>query len=161
VNVLLQTLGDRSGFKLRSAAVIVRDERLLVHRGTDQDVWYLPGGTGEFGETTRETLQRELREELRVDADVGRLLWMVEHFFTTPNRRWHQLAWLFETSLPEGCDAVRRETWEDDQPDGRVIFRWTPLGELPSLRHAPGFLAAAIRDLPREPRHLVHRESFV
>jgi len=159
--MLLQTLGDRTGFKLRSAAILVRDGRLLLHRGTDQDVWYLPGGTGEFGETSRDTLVRELREELYVDADVGRLLFVVEHFFETPARRWHQIASLFETSLPADCDAVRRETWEDDQPDGRVIFRWTPLAELQSLRFAPGFLATAIRDLPREPRHLVHRESFV
>lgn len=161
MNVLLQTLGDRSGFKLRSAAVIVRDGRLLLHRATDQDVWYLPGGTGEFGEWSRHTLIRELREELYVDADVGRLLYVVEHFFETRARRWHQIASLFETALPEGCDAVRRETWEDEQPDGRVVFRWVPLDELRTLRIAPGFLAAALHDLPREPRHVVHTESFV
>lgn len=159
--MLIQVLGDRSGFKVRAAAVIVRDGRVLMHRAIGQDGWYLPGGTGEHGETARETLVRELREELGVDADVRRLLWVAEHFFETPNRRWHQLTWFHEAALPADCDAVRRETWEAQEPDGLVVFRWIPFDELAALRHAPGFLAASIRDLPREPRHLVHTENFV
>jgi 8-oxo-dGTP pyrophosphatase MutT (NUDIX family) len=156
----LEVLGDGTGFKVRAAAVIVRGDRVLMHRKRDEDRWYLPGGTGEHGETTAETLVRELREELRIDAEVGRLLWVVEHLFETPNRRWHQLTWIFETSLPGDCDAVRRETWEHDEPEGPVVFRWLPFAELTATRHLPGFLATAIRDLPREPRHVVHEDRL-
>lgn len=156
--MLLEVLDADSGFKIRAAAVVIRDGRVLMHRSATQDVWYLPGGTGEFGESARETLVRELREELGVEARVGRLLWMVEHFFETPSRRWHQLGWYFEAELPEDCDAVRRETWEDEQPEGRVVFRWVPVTDLARFVHLPGFLAAALREPLGGPRHVIHRD---
>jgi 8-oxo-dGTP diphosphatase len=50
---------------------LVRDERvLLVHRRPDKwaypDIWDLPGGVVEAGESELEALTRELREELGV-----------------------------------------------------------------------------------------------
>jgi 8-oxo-dGTP pyrophosphatase MutT (NUDIX family) len=156
--MLLEVLDQGSGFKIRAAAVVIRDGRVLMHRSATQDVWYLPGGTGEFGETARETLVRELREELGVEARVGRLLWMVEHFFELRSRRWHQLGWYFEAELPEDCDAVRLESWEAEQPEGTVIFRWVPIDDVGALVHLPGFLATALREPFGEPRHLIHRD---
>jgi len=49
------------------AAAIVRSGRLLVVSKRSADhVFYLPGGAPEPGEPERETLARELREELGV-----------------------------------------------------------------------------------------------
>jgi ADP-ribose pyrophosphatase YjhB (NUDIX family) len=155
----LEILGAADGFKVRASAVIIHDGRLLLNAIQGREpVWFLPGGTGEFGETAAETLRRELREELGADVTPGRLLWVVEHFFHLNGRRWHQLAWIHEAVLPDGCDALRRETWEADGTHSRDVFRWTPLAELASLRVLPGFVPQSLRDLPREPRHLVHVE---
>src|SRR4029450_2629954 len=54
------------------AAILRRDNRvLLCHRPPERawypDVWDLPGGHVEHGETPTEALARELREELAVD----------------------------------------------------------------------------------------------
>jgi 8-oxo-dGTP diphosphatase len=54
------------------AAILRRDNRvLLCHRHPERawypDVWDLPGGHVEHGETPTEALARELREELAVD----------------------------------------------------------------------------------------------
>ena len=54
------------------AAILRRDNRLLLcHRHPERawypDVWDLPGGHVEHGETPSEALARELREELGVD----------------------------------------------------------------------------------------------
>src|SRR5687768_3962152 len=155
----LEVVGDAAGFKVRASALIVRDGRGLLNAIKGREpVWFLPGGTGEFGETAGATLRRELREELGVDVEIGRLLWVVEHFFDLNGRRWHQLAWIHEVTLPDDCEAVRRSAWEADGTDTRDVFRWTPLAELRSLRVLPGFLPDALTDLPREPRHLVHVE---
>lgn len=56
---------------------IARDERenlVLIRRG-DTGEWCLPGGTLEWGETFREALPRELREEAGVELlEAGELL---------------------------------------------------------------------------------------
>jgi 8-oxo-dGTP pyrophosphatase MutT (NUDIX family) len=156
--VHLEVLAGDSAFKVRSAALIVRDGRVLLTCTRLGSAWMLPGGTGEFGETAEETLRRELREELRADANVGRLLWVVEHLFDLEGRRWHQLLRIHEAALPDDCEVVGQETWESPHDGGVDRFRWTPLRELRSLRVLPGFLADAAGEPPREPLRVLHRD---
>ncbi len=47
------------------AWVLVRDERVLVTRNRGRDRFYLPGGRREPGESDRQTLVREIDEELQ------------------------------------------------------------------------------------------------
>lgn len=48
-----------------AASAIVTNEHgeILVHRRTDNDLWALPGGGMEFGESVSETIIREVHEE--------------------------------------------------------------------------------------------------
>lgn len=52
-------------------AVIVNDqgELLLIHK-TDNDLWALPGGGHEAGESISDTVVREVKEETGVDVEV-------------------------------------------------------------------------------------------
>jgi 8-oxo-dGTP pyrophosphatase MutT (NUDIX family) len=153
----LEVRDGSSAFKIRSAALIVRDGRVLLNRLRGDDVWMLPGGTGEFGESAEETLRRELREELGVEASVGRLLWVVEHFFELTGRRWHQVLWIYEASLPGDVGSEDGE-WERASSDGAERFLWADAAALRSLRVVPGFLPGAVADPPHRPVHLTHRD---
>jgi 8-oxo-dGTP diphosphatase len=72
-----------------SAAVIERGGRLLVTRrlqGTHlEGYWEFPGGKCDAGESLEACLVRELREELAVDATVGRRILTTSHDY--PERR--------------------------------------------------------------------------
>lgn len=61
-----------------AAAVIIEDGRIfLARRGPGEKLagcWELPGGKIEAGETPQDCLERELREELEMDAKAGRVL---------------------------------------------------------------------------------------
>ena len=49
------------------AWVLVRDGRILCARSRGKDVYYIPGGKREAGETELDTLLREIKEEVAVD----------------------------------------------------------------------------------------------
>ena len=53
-----------------AASAIVADEngRILLQRRSDNDLWALPGGTMEVGETIAETAVRETREETGLEV---------------------------------------------------------------------------------------------
>jgi 8-oxo-dGTP diphosphatase len=65
------------------AALILRDSRILVcqrrHDDTHSLQWEFPGGKVEPGETPQEALARELREELGIEATIGRELFRTRH----------------------------------------------------------------------------------
>ena len=60
------------------AAVVQREGRYMIcRRGPGrrlEGVWEFPGGKLEAGETPEQGLARELREELKIETQVGRIL---------------------------------------------------------------------------------------
>lgn len=60
------------------AAVVEREGRYMIcRRGPGrrlEGVWEFPGGKLETGETPEQGLARELREELKIETQVGRIL---------------------------------------------------------------------------------------
>ena len=47
--------------------VYIRDKRILLTRSKNKDVFYIPGGKRESGESDQQVLVREIREELGVE----------------------------------------------------------------------------------------------
>ena len=92
-----------------------RGELLLVHK-TDNDLWALPGGAMDVGESMAETVVREVREETGIDVEgTG-----VVGIYTNPN---HVMAYddgevrqqcsiCFATRMLGGQLATSRETSE-------------------------------------------------
>ena len=63
------------------AAIILRDGQVFATQrgyGEFQGWWEFPGGKIESGESPREALKREIREELDAEIEVGELLQTVE-----------------------------------------------------------------------------------
>jgi ADP-ribose pyrophosphatase YjhB (NUDIX family) len=66
----------RQARKRVAADVLIRDEqgRILLVNPTYKPYWDLPGGMAEANESPRAAAERELREELGLTLEVGRLL---------------------------------------------------------------------------------------
>jgi 8-oxo-dGTP pyrophosphatase MutT (NUDIX family) len=140
--------------------VIIDRERLLMHRDVRDDFWALPGGRIEFGESAGATLARELEEELGVTAEVGRLLWVVENFFTFRGVEFHEISFYFHVSLPEDSMVkAHSEPFEGDENGVPLVFEWYRIDELESTALHPSFLRKAVAQLPQETQYVVHRDE--
>ena len=53
--------------------VVVKGDKLLLAYSKNKKAWYLPGGKIDDGESSLETLQREIFEELNIVLNVERL----------------------------------------------------------------------------------------
>ncbi len=83
-----------------AAAARTADGRWVLVRRGDTGEWALPGGTLEWGETLRESVVREVREEAGIErCDVGRLVGV----YSRPDRdpRFHGVTVVVECAVSE------------------------------------------------------------
>lgn len=149
-------------FNHRIAGLAFRNGHVLVHRATHETFWTFPGGRAEIGETSAETLAREMLEELGVEAKVRELLWIVENFFHYEGKAWHELGLYYRMEIPaqfpfHESDIIHRN--EDGK--NSLEFKWVPAtcAALKALDIPPYFIADEIEALPASPRHIVWHDG--
>jgi 8-oxo-dGTP pyrophosphatase MutT (NUDIX family) len=146
-------------FTNRVVGVAFDRGRVLLHRTDDMTFWALPGGRAELLEASPQTLIREMQEEIGVEVQVVRLLWVVENFFIHLGWSCHELGLYFLMDLPHDSplrDAVRFDGHENGQ---RVIFEWHPVETLAELPLYPRFLRAGLQALPANTTHVLNIEN--
>ena len=143
-------------FGLRTVAVIIDNDRVLLHQIEGRDYCALPGGRIEVQEYSKQALVREMQEELELDVQVGRLLWVAENFFEEDDILYRGVEFYYLVTLPK--DAPLRTTTEpvytEDTGVG-LMFRWYPLDELDKITLYPEFLKTGLRNLPETTQHIV------
>lgn len=58
--------------KLGATVAIIEDQKILLTKRSDFEVWCLPGGHTDEGESVAETAVREAKEEIGVDVELAR-----------------------------------------------------------------------------------------
>lgn len=140
--------------RVAAYALVRRGDDVLLtrisERGYHSGSWTLPGGGIDFGESPREALAREVREECGIDCVVGEVLDVddVAVTGTAPNGRYedfHGVHLIFAATAPEGAEP------RVDEVDGTTdAAAWVPLraieaGEVPVLDVVRTALAARLR----------------
>jgi 8-oxo-dGTP pyrophosphatase MutT (NUDIX family) len=138
--------GPAGTFNLRVAAIITRDDQILVCTVDGLGYWFLPGGRVRFGEPSDVALARELAEELGHDLPPGPLALVVENIFRKPSLEheiglYHRITWpstLAPDDLEAGTESGHRFRWMPVRDLGSVDFR--PVGLIPVLPELAGTL---------------------
>jgi ADP-ribose pyrophosphatase YjhB (NUDIX family) len=151
---------DNTRFTYRVVGVAIDDGRVLLQQAKMDNFWYLPGGRAELLEPATTTLCREMCEELGIDVEVGRLLWIVENFFRYAELDHHELALYFSMEPPKDWPQLRsKEPFDAQEGHLRIKCQWFPLTELETVPLYPTFLRQALQALPAAPQHVVHTDQ--
>ena len=117
--------------------VCVIDGKVLLCLPKDRSYAYLPGGHIEFGETGREALVREMKEETGLGATAGELLGVVESQFVQKGERHCEINLIYrmDVELPTAVDGTRQlptaalEDW--------ICFDWVECDKMDSVNLLP------------------------
>ena len=116
---------ELAGIETIARGVCVKDGMVLLCRAKGGKTTYLPGGHIEFGETGRQALVREVKEELGLDSRTGRFLGVVENSFTQHGKPHAKINLVYELELQPGAGISAREDW--------IEFEWRRLDDLDDL----------------------------
>lgn len=149
-------------FTFRVAGVILHNDHLLVQRGVHDTYWALPGGRAEIGESSEQTIVREMQEEIDRTVRIARLLFTVESFFGFADYRAHELGFYYllnmDIPLPFHPDEIVHRVV--DGPT-EVLFRWVPATKaaFQAFDIRPAFLGSYMGKLPERVEHLIVDEG--
>jgi ADP-ribose pyrophosphatase YjhB (NUDIX family) len=151
--------GDKC-FNFRIAGIAIDNNHILLHRSAGDAFWTCPGGRAEIGETTSQTLIREIKEELNEDIEVVRLLWVVENFFEYAQKNYHEIAFYFLMKFPARSPYLAKEkSFSSVEENDTLEFKWFPIDPdiLAGLPLLPSFLQQSLSNLPDAVEQVIER----
>jgi len=113
----------RTLYRIVVGIVRQQNQLLLVQNQADgaEAIWSLPGGVIEDGETLKEALEREMKEETGLSVEAFELAYMTENFIEQFNA--HSLVTYFDCSV-SGELSLNDPDWEV------VACQWVTIEQL-------------------------------
>jgi len=124
--------------QVRAIAICVfrRQESILVFEGHDttkRQTFYRPlGGTIEFGELSRQTVIREIREEIDAGITNLRLIGTLENLFTFEGQPGHEIVLVYEADFTDMTLYHRTLIVGQEDDGGHFNALWKPLADFAS-----------------------------
>ncbi|MBU1107709.1 MAG: NUDIX domain-containing protein [Candidatus Riflebacteria bacterium] len=132
-------------------ALIIRDGKVLCTRNCDLlgDFYLLPGGGQDHGETLKDAVVRECREEIGAEVEVGYLYFVREyisanHELAEYDDSIHQIEFMFACQLLEEPGSSNNISHDAMQTG----IEWLPISELAKYRFYPSSLIEPLQNFP-------------
>ena len=139
-------------FNYRVCAVIVNNGKILAMRDERSPYYYLPGGRVNLHETADDAVLREVREELKVECEIIRPLWLNQGFFVedVSGEHFHEICVYYLIDITKS-DILSRGNPFTVQEGMRIHeFEWLEFARLKLEYFYPKFLKNKIFDLPHQ-----------
>ncbi len=99
----------KNSFEVIARALILKNNKILVCKRKDKDYYFLPGGHVEFGETTKEAIIREIKEERDKTLKNVSFIGIVENNYKEGSIKHHEINIIFEAEEEESEKPMSAE----------------------------------------------------
>lgn len=143
---------DNNKFNYRVCAVIINDNKILALKDEVSPYYYLPGGRVQIGESAEKALLREIKEELEIDADIVRPLWLNQAFFNEDVTKinYHEICLYFLVDVKQTKLLTLGDKFMLHENEHTHVFEWLDFTRLKNEYFYPLFLKEEIYSLPNE-----------
>ena len=159
MDITFQT--DSRIFNYRVCAVILYNDKILAMKNAKTPYCFLPGGRVRLHEAAENAIRRELREELNIEPNVLRPLWLNQGFFTedVTGKRFHEICLYYLVDI-SGTGLLEKGDCFTMMESGKEnFFQWIPLSRLDTEYLYPLFIKKRIHDLPEHLTVLTEYET--
>ncbi len=138
-------------FNYRVAAVIINDNKLLAMKNKNTPYYYLPGGRVTLHESAENAIQRELKEELGINANTVKPLWFNQAFFMedVSKEKFHELCIYFLVDVSD-TELITKQQFFGQEKRNKEFFEWLDIDSLQNQYIYPMFIKERINRLPTQ-----------
>ena len=150
---------EEGNFNYRVGAIIMSGGRVLMARNPREKrpFYYSVGGRVQFGESLRDAVIREVKEETGVDCEIDRLACIHENFFTDDDGvPYHEVAAFFVIRPNDALTRIGSGTLTDQADAGEYLEWIDPLNCEVTIY--PEFLRTIDFTADHEVKHIVKDE---
>lgn len=150
---------DVEDYKLniRAGGVIIHNNKVLAHRNINKDHYCLPGGRVEIGETSEETIKREIKEELGKDIQIIKYMATIENFFKMEGKKYHEIYYIYNVEFEKEEDKKIEYKMNNLEGKNYLQYQWIDLNDIEKYNILP----ACIKDILKAkqfPIHIISKE---
>ncbi len=101
-------------FNFRVGVILEYKNNILIEKGKKATHSVIPGGRVKTLEDTKNTLIREIQEEMHFDISKKdiKLQNVIENFFTSNDVKYHELFFVYRIKLDENDEIIKRDKKE-------------------------------------------------
>ena len=148
----IRIIVDGVKLNVRSGIMIIKDNKLLLHKNQNKDNYCLPGGGVHFLESSEEAIIREIKEETGLDIRVEGCISTIENLFEKDGIKFHEIYFIYKGSFIDDVDTSKII----DNIEGKPLkYGFVDLDEIDEYYILPVVIKDIIKN---NTSHIINRE---
>lgn len=125
-------------FHGRACGIIRQENKFLIMKVNKTSYYHIPGGHIEIGEDSKQTVIREIKEEIGCDIQEISLFAVQENFWTRNNKKCHGIEFYYIIQPKQHLQMIDYEKVEIDKGEEKLLeFKWVNSEELKDIDLRP------------------------
>ena len=148
----LSVVLNNQKLNIRACAIIIHDNKLLVHNNVNESHVALVGGRVKIGESSEQTLKREIMEEMGKEIEILEYVSTIENFFEADDMPYNEIMFVYSVDFKNEEDKKIIETIHNVEGEDELRYDWIDLDKIDEYPLKPDIL----KDLLRNNKYLGH-----
>lgn len=149
-------VGDHR-LNIRSAGILIHNNKVLAHRNINKDHYCIPGGRILIGESSAQTIEREIEEELGKSVEIVSYMATIENFFELGGKKYHELYFLYKLEFVDDEDKKIDYTMYNAEGKDYLIYEWLDLDKIDQYNILPECIKEVLKQ-NKFPMHIINND---
>lgn len=142
---------------VRAAAIIIHNNKILVHKNINEDYYALLGGRVQIGEDSETTIKREILEELGKEIEVTGYITTLENLFNLREKKFHEILFVYKAEFKNEEDKKIEYTIKNIEGEDYLRYEWLDLNKINEYPIKPEKIKSILKN-GKFPIHQINKE---
>ena len=136
----LSVVLNNQKLNVRACAIIIHDNKLLVHNNVNESHVALVGGRVKIGESSEQTLKREIMEEMGKEVEIIEYISTIENFFDADDMPYHEIMFVYRVDFKNEEDKKIVNTIYNVEGEDELRYDWIDIKKIAEYPLKPNIL---------------------